>query len=472
MQISAILKYVGLLTFGYIVLLAFSYSQDVYQPFFTLTIFALVVWIGKRLGYNTTKIFLGLLFFGGTLRFLWAVFIPSLPASDFEYFHKAALELSQGIPALTKSMGYTSLLSTGYRIYPAILTGKLINAFASTLSLVLLYAIAVRLGKPGVGLVAVFLFAILPSEINMVSVLGTEITATTVVLIVVLSLLYGIQSKVSFKQIAAIGCAGLFYGFGLLMRASLAFYFPIIGLGIFFFGYLDKFNQKIKAFSVFLLGAGIGVSIIVISYSLVAKQFSMAPLETQDSFPFLSGTNIAHSGQWSREDAELYFSWPADKRDEFARQEALRRIGSNPVSFLRMIPQKMTFLFAGNDYASTWSLEAIDWGSGNPWGGYAVAGENWRAYQRLRNTVIKINGALSQAVYCVIWFFALYAFGKNNIPKISWIILGIVLLTMLPHMIVETQSRYHHSIMPLVTLWAAYGLCRLSDNPPVIAADT
>ena len=227
-----------------------------------------------------------MLLIGGAIRFFWAIFVPTLPVSDFEYYHTSAIKLSQGILTLTKNWGYTFLLSLGYHIYPGVLTGKIINAFASTLSLLLLYAIGCRLGKPSMGLIAVFLFAILPSEINMVSVLGTEVVTATLMLIVAFFLLYGIGSNVDLKHISAMCCAGLFYCFGLMIRSSLVFYFPVILVVIFFAYRMFKISQIVKALSVFVFGTAISLSIIVISYSLIAKNLSLAPLRTQD--PFLS----------------------------------------------------------------------------------------------------------------------------------------------------------------------------------------
>lgn len=467
MEIPKVIRYLGIITFGYILLLSLSYSPSDYQPLFTLLVFILVIWVGTRLSRvrnkNSIKVFLGLLLIGGAIRFFWAIFVPTLPISDFEYYRRNAVELSQGIPALTRNMGYTFLLSIGFRISPGVQTGKIINAFASTLSLLLLYVIGLILGKPKMGLVAVFLFAILPSEVNMVSVLGTEVVASTIVLSVAFFLLYGLSSNIDFKHLVAIFCAGLFSGWGLIIRSSLIIYFPVILIGILFARSLFKFGQKIKVFGIFLFGIAMGLFVIVIGYSLMVKKLTFAPLGGQDNLAFLTGTNVKNLGQWNRDDATLFASWPIGQRNELAIQEALRRITSDPINFVKLIPRKYAILFGANDYGNAWSLYAIDWGTGNLWGLHAPAGENWGALGNLKNTILNINGMLSQAVYCIIWFFAFYTFSRKNIPPVFIIILAALIFTLLFHVVLEVQGRYHHYIMPLITLQAAYGLSKLGD---------
>ena len=469
---NGILKFIGLFIFGYIFLLTFSHNLTLIQIVSTLITFIIVVWIGHGIYHvheeDNKKVFLILLIFGGGIRLLWAFFIPTLPVSDFATFHTSAIELSKGIPILTKNWGYTFLLSIGYRLYPSVQTGKIINAFASTFSLFLLYEIGKKINKPSIGLVAVFLFAIFPSEINMVSVLGTEVLGTTSLILVVFFLVKGINSNTDIMQITAILSAGLFYGLSLMIRTSLVFYIPLIVLILLLSRQFGKYTQRIKIFTMFLFGTVIGVSIILISYSVIGKQFSLAPLSSQPSIPFLAGTNIDQLGRWNGADKMLYSSWPVEKRDELSRQEALRRITSDPIRFFMFIPQKFAGLFGGNDYGNYWSLEAIDWGEGNIAGIHATGDQNWGIYGNLKSEILEINAILAQAVYCVIWFLAFFSFTKKNIPQIYLIILGIVIFTLLPHIVIEVQERYHSYIMPLIALQAAFGLSMFSfDELPL-----
>jgi len=443
MRFPIILKYTGLLVFGYLLLLSLSYSagNSAYQAIVTLLV-GVFIWLGVNIirvlhnKYGATRVFWGILFIGGMIRFLWAIFVPTLPFSDFQYFHESAIKLSQGITVLTKNMGYTLLLSAVYRVYPSVLTGKLLNAIASTLTILFLYLVGSKLVNQQTGLIASFLFTLLPSEILMVSVLGTEVIVTALGIITAFFILRTIDSKLNNSSTAwMIFWTGLFFGSGLTVRSSYIFYFPAILLLIIFITSFD-YRKMGKVFSAFFVGIIIGLGLVLVCYSLSTKQFlSIEPLKTQDSFPFLSGTNISTRGGWSQEDANLYFSWPSDKRDALARQEAINRIKSNPVRFLLFIPIKFAVLFGANDYGITWSLHNLDWGK----------------------TKLFI-GLLSQSIYVLIFLFAFCAFKDFRNGMLPLIALILVVSTLLPHVVLEVQGRYHHYVMPFVVLLASHGI--------------
>lgn len=468
MQFSTALRYTGFFIFCYLLLLSLSYGESAYQPIFTLLVvisiyFCLKIVNNLQKKYSASRIFLGVLLIGLVIRFLWAVLIPTLPVSDFIYFHENAINLSQGTAISTeyiKYIGYNLLLSLGYRIYPEILTGKLINAAASTLSILLIYLTGSKLVNQQVGLIAASLFAILPSEINMVSVLSTEVIATTAGLVTAFFLTRTISNNFNHSIIWSF-FAGLFYGLGLTVRSSLIFYLPVMLLFIFFIAINIK--QRVKISSSLLIGITTGLFFITISYSLIVGYISLEPLKAQDTIiGVLIGTNASTSGTWNLDDNNLFYSWPANERNNLVVREATRRITLKPAEFLLLIPKKFAVLMASNDYGNAWSLYAIDWGEGNLYGIHAPNGYNLERYKNFQSKLIGINGLLSQAVYIFIWLFAFYAFiilKKDSVYRsISLIVLTITIFTLLPHIILEVQGRYHHTIMPFITLLAACGV--------------
>lgn len=441
MRYSTVLKGTGLLVLGYLLIisLSYSYGNSAYQPIIILLV-GISLWIGMnniRVLYKkngAVRILFGILFLGGIIRFSWAILVPTLPFSDFLFYHESAIKLSQGTSAITKNMGYSILLSMGYRIYPIVLTGKLINATVSTLSILFLYLVGSKLVNQPTGLIAAFLFAIFPSEILMVSVLGVEVVATTLGIIIVYFIIRTTNNELN-TSITSMFYAGIFFGLGLTVRSSYIFYFPAILLWIIFLPSFDS-GRKWRVFVSYCVGIVIGLILILMSYYLSTKQFSFEPLRTPDSFPFLSGTNARELGIWNQDDANLYFSWPIDRRDALARQEAINRIKANPIEFVLLVPKKIAVLMGQNDYGNYWSLHAIDWGIGNIF-----------------------IGLYSQSIYIIIWVFAFYAFNKdfkNSLLPI--IVLVLILSTLLPHTILEVQGRYHHHIMPLIVLLASNGI--------------
>ncbi|MBK8618031.1 MAG: glycosyltransferase family 39 protein [Anaerolineales bacterium] len=457
-------KHIGLLVFCYILLTALSYSVSAYQPIIVLVVGASIWWLAsKPHPTNENKylmpILCGVILFGIIIRFLWAILIPAIPADDCQYYYESALRLSHGDFVLTKNIGYTLLLSAAYRIYPSILAGKLINAAASTLSMILLYLLGVKLiGRKG-GLIAMSLFAILPSEIFMVSALSTDILASLFGVLTALLLVNSSKNQRISTAILLL-CSGLAYGVGFTIRSSLIFYSPAIVLW-FILVYFPIGRNMVKMAGLFFSGIIAGLFVVLIGYFFSTGQFTIKPLLTQDSYPFLSGTNFDTSGMWSQEDAQLYFSWPVSERDMLAKKEAFNRIKSDPLGFLLLLPRKFSNLMGNNEYALLWSLQAVDWGNGNLWGVHGV--DNWERISSLRSKLLTTANLFSQSVYIVICFFSFFAFRQSKNNHVLFMGLILILLTFLPHIILETQGRYHHYIMPFMVLLAADGIISINN---------
>ena len=269
----------------------------------------------------------------------------------------------------------------------------------------------------------------------MVSVLGTEIITTMLGIIV----LYFISISTSHHNALIspkwfVLFAGLFYGLALTTRSSYIFYFPAVLLYLF---WANLSNVKSLAKSLFLLlsGMSLAAGIIFASYIFATGHFSMKILQTQNSFPFLSGTNITSVGQWNQDDEDLYFSWPSNERDKLARQEALARITKKPLDFLLLIPKKFFLLMAMNDYGNEWGFHGLNTREGK-----------------------LIMALLSQTMHIIILLFAVASYRHKNTNLLLTIVLVVTLSTLLPHVVLEVQGRYHHYLMPFWILLAADGI--------------
>jgi hypothetical protein len=89
---------------------------------------------------------------------------------------------------------------------------------------------------------------------------------------------------------------------------------------------------------------------------------------------------------------------------------------------------------------------------------------SWEDLLPSKGYLITICRLLLQTPYILVWFFALSAlkiFGEN---KSGLIVFAIVLLTLLPHTVLEVQGRYHHYIMPFIILLASFGYSHFLDR--------
>jgi hypothetical protein len=442
-------KWSGLALFFCLFLLAMDNLMD---PLGLTAILAvgLTVWIsGKTLvGYaGSSKIRLkrtvvGIIILGIALRFAWALSVPTTPVSDFQGYNIVAFLLSQGrLPAdLPRNIGYPLLLSIGYRIFPAALTGRIINAAASSVTTVLVFLLGSDLAGPMAGVLAAFLFALLPMEISMVSVLATEVSATMFLTGALYLLVAGIRKP---KNAMKIYFSGVLLGFAQFTRGQTLFYAPIFLL-LPLFSPFASLRGKIKRMLLFGMGALTTVSFFVAWHSLEVRHPSTAILGTQDSEPFLMGTNIETGGAWNAADDDLFYSWPDDRRDQYARKEAVRRVFGNVGGYLLFIPRKFSQLM-DNEYAGSWSVNFVD-------------PRLWAKWPRLQGAIESVDVLLSRAVYAVLVMLTLFFFADIGDEITAVIALAAVLMTMGPFVILEVQGRYHHQMLPILAISASCGL--------------
>lgn len=442
--------------FGYLLILAVRTQDSFSSPY--LIIAGILIWAVASFiivrpnlaGSRIRRILWAIVLLGGMARFLWAIYIPTRPVSDFRSYHEYALKLAQDkIPdELSKNPGYPLMLSIAYRIEPAVTAGKLLNAALSTLTIYLIFLLGSSLSDSITGLLAAFIFAVLPSEINMVSVLGTEVAATTLITAATLALVTGCRRQ---RWVGWVFSGGLLLGIGFTVRSSLVFLTPLL-LGILIF--FNHSTLSRKAWRVVAFGAGAATALLLLMgwHSVVTGRVTLTAFGSQDAFPFLSGTNILAEGKWNEEDAALYFSWSTEDRDRLAMAEALQRVSENPLGILLLIPHKIGTLMGDQTYGNTWSIYPINW-------------RNIKILRDQRQDILDANQYLNQAVYILLLALALYHFidSRLPVPAISAMAILAVFLLILPHTFLEVQSRYHHIILPYIVLVASQGLHELVE---------
>ncbi len=101
-------------------------------------------------------------------------------------------------------------------------------------------------------------------------------------------------------------------------------------------------------------------------------------------------------------------------------------------------------------YGNTWSIYPINW-------------RNLTILRDQRQQVLDANQYLNQAIYILLLALAAYHFLDYRLPApaVSAMAIFSVILLILPHTILEVQSRYHHIILPYIVLVAGQGLLEL-----------
>lgn len=132
---------------------------------------------------------------GVGLRFWWIANVPNTPISDFGVYHEMARNVFlhngysyQDIPMAYQGPGYSYALGLFYRVVgnADVFTGMVFNAILSSLTLVALYFVFKKLLKKKAQVcVAYGLAAVLPNFVAYTNVLGSEVLAAFLLVLLV-----------------------------------------------------------------------------------------------------------------------------------------------------------------------------------------------------------------------------------------------------------------------------------------------
>ncbi len=396
--------------------------------------FLLISYITKRYKLSQRYLLIIILLFSFIIRLVWIIAIPTQPNSDFQVYHQMAMSIVSGkMPSPSKPLGYPLILSIAYFISPNPISGRILNVILGVITVFLVYTAGKLLGGETAGLFAASWMAISPSEIFMSSVLGTEVvTSTFVFASLSLGIYYFRKEKVN-SLIPLV--TGLILGIAVVIRPTSILYVILLA-GLIWFKNKDKNRLKL------LLSLFGGLSIILVFIigwqSINAKKLSVQSL-FYDSYPLLSGTNIGNNGRYNLDDVKLYYSWPPDQRNIKVFNTAVNRLTNLSLNqFIYFIGEKMRYYLADNRYGSLWAFYTVKLPLSN---------------QQLFS-LLKWIDVISQS-----WYF-LAIIGTALTTLITgfkkypffYILVVFFVLTSIPYIFFEVQPRYHHVVLPVISL--------------------
>jgi len=383
------------------------------------------------------------------LRVTWALAVSTTPVSDFRAYHDTAIALSQGLvpQKLGNNSGYPIILSIAYRVSPSLTTGRLVNAIAGSITAVLVFLAAKRLIGPAAAVGAMLLFAVLPTEIAMVSVLGTEVLATTLLAAAfyLTVLAFCNPSRASIPLLSGLVC-----GMAIAVRFASVLYVPAFVLLLLAAPSRSRMRTSLGLAS---LATGLAVPMLAIAswHSIATSRPIAESLPYHDAFPLLSGTNIESGGMWSQADADLYASWPKDERNTRAIATSWHRITDDIPSYVLFVPDKIRTLMADNAYAHYWSVSFVD-------------PSRWNESPSPKPLIDFAAGPLGQAFFIAVLLLALLSLLSKPIHIATHIATVATLGLLLGHLLLEVQPRYHHQLVLFLAMPAALAAARLIDR--------
>lgn len=481
----AISVFVIVLSYSYLTSILFGYSgvhwegqissnQRLLLNITTLLISILLVfggykyryYLSQKLNHFLTRISIFEVFILSLLlRLFWVLFTENIQTSDFLGYDKTAIEILNGSNILeyisnTRNVGTSVFIGIQYYIfgYNQIIP-LLTMSIISSLQVVFIYWILLKIQNRKVALFASILLAIFPEHLFLTNLLGSDILFSTIIYLALLLLTISYNKRL-FPKTIFLFLSGLTFGLAHWTRSTA----PIFLFSALLFLLIDNRNDLLRRFcNIFalLIGFSLIISPIIAYNYKVSGQFDIKPIHGQLGASLLIGTFPDGNGRfktWATKENHVLLK---DKINEYLIADsdisletsdyksheinlaidqvyskiAIQRIFDSPMSFIKMVLQyKITNLWGivaglgfSLDNSNLSNYKSIIW-----------------AYSEIWHRVIILFSGI------VLWIKLVR---KRNTWDIRQILVIAALFTTISHIFLESHPRYHHMFIPLLVMY-------------------
>ena len=454
-------RFLPLLIFGFICAFAFYHSLHLfqYEDFYSWTFIILYLGLGLIL-INSSRLrrFLDetgsrwvmalILLVAAGIRIYFINSLPTQPIYDYATYHLAATHVSQGNwEALTllegKPWGYPLLLGLIYKLLGVkIILAQYLNVILSLITIGLLYLLVNRLVGQSYGLLAAFLYALLPSQIFMNNVVNSEILFIALVL-------SGVYFSIRFMQDYIwrnLVLAGMFLGLSQVVRPVGMIYLLVFIAFLFLQLFPGHLKRIVKYGVIVLLSFYLMLLPFLAMKSVIYKEVILWEKGTF-GMVFVMGTNVNSGGFWNQEDYDylksllIEYDNNAERVNREAFKLALWRL-SRSDDFKFMVPSKVY---------NMWSIDTF----GFEWANIDGKGERIIKEEE----PLRTYRGVSQIFYALLLFLIvsyIACFPMERDAGYRYVML-IFLAFFLLHIFIEIQGRYHMPLTPFLLVILAYG---------------
>ena len=378
-------------------------------------------------------------------RLTWVVTVPTLPVYDYERYHTAALALLHGAPhgAPVQDFGVVTFLAALASVFgPGLVPGKLANVLMAALTAMLLLALGRRLFGEPAGRAAALLFALWPADISFRSVFATEFGLVLGWLAGSLVLLRAAGKHGSANLEFAL--AGALFGLGSAFRPVGALLLPVALVWV-------AARTRGRCSRVLARGVALiaGFMLVLAAQFAVGRVLGFDVRASTLGLNIVNGTDAATEGQFSDENAALFYQWVEREGPSRALVAAVRtgwrRITSKPAAFVGLAFAKYRVMWGNDAYGILWSTTEARARPASAW----VSAHQEDLF------------AVSQFYYLGLLVFGIL--GSWRLVRRRFVRGAALLLLALPafalmHVVLEVQSRYHYPLAHVVLLLAGAGL--------------
>lgn len=428
------------------------------------------------------RIVVGAVILASAIFRIWTITkIPITPSSDYQTYYQVADLLSKGtlsssgysgyIAEFPHVIGFPFVLSLLFRITgPSVSAGLYLNLAASLASIYLTYRIArILCGRPG-GIIALLAAAFWPSQVLYGTILASEPIFTCILLLCIRLFIYLYKYPVTLGNRE--GSMFLCFALGVLTALANAIRplseILLIAMLLCMVPFVLRFNKNEKLlngklsrascqgwfmalvvfFSFFIFNQLISTSISnTIAYKLPGGGVSYG-------YNLMLGVNIDAKGAWNEQDADFFSKEFAKTNSAEAAHQAsidvaLQRIRSNPVGVANLAVEKTSYLFQNDDYGATWTTLFL--------------GQQGNLTPERQSIINNFSDWNDYFYLLSVFFSAVFGFGflkRNDAGPVKALMLLFVGTVML-HMILESQNRYHYFLLPVFMILASMGITQI-----------
>lgn len=405
---------------------------------------------------------------------------PMKPESDFKTYYEIADLLNKGtlqtrgvgycdyIAMFPHVIGYSYILSLVFRWFgTSVIVGQYFNVILALLTVVFVWRIGRLIGGRIAGFVALVLCAFWPSQIIFNNFLSAEYLFTFLLcvciwLFIVLMQKFGPNSTKPGLGVILHIVLGILIGITSAIRPMALILLVAIVIGI-ITNKMKLANKPRNDLPVMLRGLEKGwvrCIFIVSAYFLCSQIISMNISTTIDhelpgtsasfGFNLLVGLNTEASGGWNQDDANLLFetldrTGSATQAHIACRDEAFIRLTQDPKGIFNLFVKKFNVLWGNDDYGSSWNILFL---------------EQQGELTKERESLLYDSRIVNNFVYLLSVMFSgvtgIYLWRKKGSYAFPLILLFIG--TVVAHIILENQNRYHYYILQIFAILAAVGI--------------
>jgi hypothetical protein len=388
-------------------------------------------------------------------RAAWAAWTPSQPVSDFRLYDDLARTFAAGEPppyrwprmAIVAAWGYPVALAAVYAVAGAgVSVAKAFNVALAAAALLAQYLLAREVGGRSAARFAASLFVLWPGQLVYVGVLGSEHLALPLLLFGLWCVSRAIDAEADEPTMVALVGAGALLACAFVTRSALgtALLASLVALS------LDRTRRPSRRLARCAVVLGVFAATTASYSALLERSLGAAPV-SGGWWSVLVGANAASGGGWNVADVELFTSHPdLASANRFARDEAWRRISSDPDGYVLLAARKIGVLWGDASYPTFWST---------------VAMEESPAATRLASIAWKLGMAMQVFHRLVLALgvvgVVLAAVGRRARRGAGPLLLFLAIAT-LAHGVVESQPRYNYPLQPIVFVFAGMALAWLA----------